>query len=104
VPQALAELSRVARKAVVVSVPHFGPRTQFFLKLPFLPELKWACKIPWRRPHTFNGQHYWELGKKGYTARAFRDLLGKYGKVVQDFVPFENQYHHFYVIIPQQTQ
>jgi len=98
VPRALAELARVAKKAVVLSVPHFGPRTQFFLKLPFVPEIKVAVKVPFPRTHIFNGEHYWELGAKGYTARAFRTLLSEYGTVIRDHVPFENQYHHFYVI------
>ncbi|MBP9760293.1 MAG: methyltransferase domain-containing protein [Candidatus Pacebacteria bacterium] len=98
VPSAVRELTRVAKKAVVISVPHFGPRTQFFLKLPFLPEMRCALKIPWPRSHKFNGEHYWELGKKGYTAKAFRELLARYGTVTRDFVPFENQYHHFYTL------
>lgn len=98
VPKALSELSRVAKKAVVLSVPHFGPRFQLFLKLPFIPEVRLAVKVPWRRQHTFTGEHYWELGKKNYSAKSFRLLLEEYGTVEQDYVPFENQYHHFYVI------
>lgn len=98
VPKALSELNRVASKGVVISVPHFGPRTQFFLKLPFLPEIKCAIKIPWPQNHTFDGEHYWELGKRGYRARAFRRLLERHGTITHDFIPFENQYHHFYVL------
>lgn len=103
VPSALGELSRVARNAVVISVPHFGPRFQFMMKLPFVPEIRFALKVPWPRKHTFNGEHYWELGKWGYTARAFRKLLGSYGRVTKDFVPFENQYHHFFVVDTKHT-
>lgn len=98
VPKALAELTRVAKRAVVLSVPHFGPRFQFFLKLPFLPEIKLAMKVPWPKRHVFNGQHYWELGKKGYSQKSFSALLSQHGTVARDFVPFEYQYHHFYII------
>jgi len=101
VPTALGELSRVARNAVVLSVPHFGPRLQFMAKVPFLPELRCAVKVPWPRKHTFNGEHYWELGKRGFSPRAFRALLRTFGTVTRDFVPFENQYHHFFVIVPK---
>ncbi len=98
VQKALSELTRVAKKAVIISVPHFGPRTQFFLKLPFLPEIKFALKVPWKREHIFNGEHHWELGKKDFPADNFKKLVRKYGKIVNDFIPFENQFHHFYVI------
>ena len=93
-----AELVRVARRTVVISVPHFGPAIKFLLKLPFLPELKFAIKIPFPRKHTFNGQHYWEIGKRGYPPSRIRKILSRYGRIEREFVPFENQYHHFFIL------
>lgn len=96
--QALVELNRVARYAVVLSLPHFGPPVKFLLKLPFLPEIAVAFKIPFARKHTFNGQHYWEIGKRGYETSKIRNILKKYFTIDKEFIPFENQYHHFYVL------
>ena len=53
--KALTELHRVARNAVVLSLPHFGPPVKFLLKIPFFPEISFAFKIPFARKHTFNG-------------------------------------------------
>src|SRR3989344_6766324 len=96
--KALTELHRVARNAVVLSLPHFGPPVKFLLKIPFLPEISFAFKIPFLRKHTFNGQHYWEIGKRGYSVRVIRDILERYFTIKKEFIPFENQYHHFYIL------
>jgi len=96
--KALAEIHRVARHAVVLSLPHFGPPVKFLLKVPFLPEISFAFKIPFARKHVFNGHHYWEIGKNGYSPRIVRAILQKYFFIKKEFVPFENQYHHFYIL------
>lgn len=95
---AVHELARVARKYALVSLPHFGPPVKFSLKLPLLPEIRFAKKVPVPRPHQFNGQHYWEIGKRGYPVARIRAVLARYGTIEREFVPFENQYHHFFVL------
>ena len=96
--KALTELARVARTHVAISIPHFGPMFSFSLKLPFLPQIRLAFKIPFPKRHAFNGQHYWELGKRGYTASLIRQKLSAHGDIVRDFIPFGNPYHHFFVV------
>ncbi|HVM73366.1 MAG TPA: class I SAM-dependent methyltransferase [Candidatus Paceibacterota bacterium] len=96
--KSLSELARVARTHVLISVPHFGPPVKFCLKMPFIPEITFAFKIPFPRTHVFNGQHYWEIGKKGYPLSRVLTVMRKYGTVTKHFVPLENQYHHFFVI------
>lgn len=95
---ALSELCRVARTHVVISVPHFGPMFSFSLKIPFIPQIRVAVKIPFPKKHIFNGQHYWELGKRGYSVSLVRNKLSTYGTLVRDFVPFGSPYHHFFVL------
>jgi|SRR3989344_1906584 len=96
--KALSELCRVARTYAAISIPHFGPMLSFSLKIPFLPQIRCAFKIPFPRRHVFNGEHYWELGKGGFSPALIRQKLSVYGEVVRDFVPFGNPYHHFFVI------
>lgn len=96
--RALGELCRVARTHVVISVPHFGPMLSFSLKVPFLPQMRVALKIPFPQTHIYNGQHYWEIGKRGYPARKVRGMVRNRGEVIRDFVPFGNPYHHFFVL------
>lgn len=96
--KSLAELARVSRRATVLSLPHFGPPVKFLLKMPFLPELSFALKVPFARKNVFNGQHYWEIGKRGYSQNKIKSILQKYFVIEKEFVPFENQYHHFYIL------
>lgn len=95
---AVAQMCRVAKKYVVISVPHFGPMLAFSLKIPFVPLIRFAFKIPYPKAHRFNGQHYWEIGKKGYPLSLVRQKFQAHGELVEDFVPFGAFYHHFFVI------
>jgi ubiquinone/menaquinone biosynthesis C-methylase UbiE len=94
----IIELGRVSRKNVVLSLPHFGPAVLFLLKVPFLKVVKFSFKIFLPKEHKFNGEHYWEIGKKGYSTSLVRKVILKYFKIIDEFVPFENQYHHFFIL------
>lgn len=95
---ALKEIKRVSKGRVVISLPHFGPPIKFLMKVPFLKQIQFAVKIPYHPVHTFNGQHYWEIGKKGYPIGKIRAIFKKHFTLLNDFVPFENQYHHFFIL------
>ncbi len=94
----LEEIRRVSSKYVIISLPHFGPPIRFCFKMPFLTEIKFALKLPWPQKHVFNGQHYWEIGKIGFGRIKIRKELKKHFLILKEFVPFENQYHRFYVL------
>lgn len=96
---ALVELRRVARRYVLLSLPD---KTRF-LRL----DLDWdfdrrsvhrVIDVPRMRPneHSFDGQHYWEIGKKGYSAKRILAEVEKAGlEVERDFRVQENPYHRF---------
>ncbi len=96
--RALAELARVSRRAVLLSLPHYGPSIRLECKIPFIPRIRFAWKVPHPIEYTFNGQHYWEIGKREYPVSRIRASLARIGELTNEFMPFENQYHHFFVI------
>jgi ubiquinone/menaquinone biosynthesis C-methylase UbiE len=96
--QSVSEMMRVAKSHVLISVPHFGPSIELWFKIPFLSRFKWAAKIPYHPAHDFNGEHYWEVGKKGTELPVVLEALKKHGRLIKHFVPFENQYHHFFIL------
>lgn len=94
---ALREIGRVAEKFVVLSLPHFGPPVKISFKIPFSKEIKLAFKTPFPLEHEVN-EHYWEIGKKGYPCSRIGHLIKKHFNIKKEFIPFENQYHHFYIL------
>ncbi|MBU0580165.1 MAG: methyltransferase domain-containing protein [Candidatus Margulisbacteria bacterium] len=96
--QCLFELKRATKKYVVLSLPHFGPPVKLSFKIPLIKEIKLAFKIPFLIKHKFNKEHYWEIGKRGYSTLKIRKIIKRYFKIQREFVPFENQYHHFYIL------
>ncbi len=97
--QALSEIKRVVKNGVIISLPHFGPAIQFLFKLPLFPEIKFIIKLPYPKVHKFKGEHYWEIGKKGYSLKKIKKEIMKLGLAIKkDYVVFENPLHHFFVL------
>ncbi|MDP3003902.1 MAG: class I SAM-dependent methyltransferase [Candidatus Azambacteria bacterium] len=97
--RALSEIKRVAKSGAVISLPHFGPSIRFLLKIPFLPELRFILKLPYPIKHQFKGEHYWEIGKRGYPTRKIKKDIINSGLIIEkDFIVFENPLHHFFIL------
>ena len=107
VPNALVELARVTAKQVVLSVPDVSPYFQLKYDLPLLGQwygLRSLHFWPWSKPHIYNGEHYWELGKKGYTLRCFITALRSAGLVPYSWQrALGNPYHRFFVATKDQS-
>jgi SAM-dependent methyltransferase len=98
--KSLQEMKRVAKQYVLISLPHWGRHFSLEIRLPFWKKIRWQHKInSWPIKHQFNGQHYWEIGKKDYPLERIKNSIRNTGlEIVNDYVPFEMPYHHFFVL------
>lgn len=99
-PIALGELRRVVTKGAVISVPTPGSSFFFSIKIPLLKKITFFAKIPhfWKE-HTFDGQHYWELGTKGRPIAWFISNVEAAGfKVAMTRVYPDAPYHRFFLL------
>lgn len=80
VGKALREIARVSRVHAIISLPRPGYIFSCIFKLPLFPQIELFFKVPffWKE-HVFNGEHYWELGKKGYPVGRFLQLAQEAG-------------------------
>jgi SAM-dependent methyltransferase len=101
---ALCELFRTAKKGVIISLPN--DESVFSIQI---PKLCWKKMIrrPFRSPrtHQFDGQHYWEINKKGFELPKIKKRIekaaGEFGFILEkDFRVWENPYHHFFIMTP----
>jgi hypothetical protein len=58
----------------------------------FLPQI--------RKPiHSFDGEHYWEIGKAGYPLKRIISDIERQGmEIIKTYRVFESPYHRFFVL------
>jgi SAM-dependent methyltransferase len=101
VPDALMELARVARAGVILSLPDRAKALRVFAKIPPIPQIRIMVDLRWLpgRRHVFEGEHYWELNRRGYPLGAFVRMVEKCGlRILRTYRPFEHPYHRFFVL------
>ncbi|HVZ10827.1 MAG TPA: methyltransferase domain-containing protein [Candidatus Paceibacterota bacterium] len=98
-PKALAEIRRVAKKDVLISLPHWGWTFYATFKMPLFRKFSVLWKFPWAKRHVFDGDHYWEIGKKGYSLGKIKKTIEQAGfKIQRDFIRSGSPFHHFFVL------
>jgi hypothetical protein len=89
---AIAEIARVGKHAVIY-LPYHGR----FFSLRFQAAVRgcdrsWIINLfnPWKRPDPLRpvymqGQHFWEIGVRGYSRRAIRQKLARHFEVLKEY-------------------
>jgi SAM-dependent methyltransferase len=98
--KALGEIRRVTKKFAVISLPHAGFIFSFGFKFPGIERKDAILKLPffWKK-HEFNGEHYWELGKRGYAVRSIKQKIREAGfKILRSFLPADDPAHYFFLL------
>lgn len=98
---ALEELARVASKHVVISLPDSRRTFRYLAHIPRLGERRIVLPRPQLNSpvHHFDGEHYWEINKRGYEQEQVISAMLRSGhlELVRTFRPFENPYHRFFI-------
>lgn len=100
-PRALAEIRRVSRKSVVLSLPDHSAVYRLDIELPLLGEIRRLVPHPFPRPapHVFDGTHYWVIGKAQYPlSRIEADIKDVGFKIGRTYRVFEFYGHRFFVL------
>jgi ubiquinone/menaquinone biosynthesis C-methylase UbiE len=105
VDKALKEIARVSSKNAVISIPYSSASFEFMLTFPLIRNLlkKPFIGLFFRIPYfflgmKFEGEHYWEIGRKGYPIRKVRVALRKHFKILEERRPPMNPYHQFFLL------
>ena len=98
--QAFAEMVRVCRRNVVISLPDVELTWRFRLfATPFIvPRLNQK-----HLEHEFNGEHYWEINKKGYSLAKVVDDFSKFSRLIKTYRVYQNPHHRFFAFEQQDT-
>ncbi|MDR2490120.1 MAG: class I SAM-dependent methyltransferase [Spirochaetaceae bacterium] len=99
--RALSELLRVAKKAVIISLP--DAERVLSLHIPKICHRIFKWPLARKRIHTFDGEHYWEINKKGYGCneiiKKIKCICKKHNYMLKkEYRVPENPYHHFFVL------
>ena len=101
VSRALSEISRVSKQYLVLSIPDRNRVYRLFLHVPKIGIIKKLLPLPRiKKPiHTFDGEHYWEIGKAGYPLkRIIGDIKNNGLEMLKTYRVFEMPYHRFFVL------
>ncbi|MCK4330051.1 methyltransferase domain-containing protein [candidate division WOR-3 bacterium] len=100
---ALFELSRVSKKWMIISLPDqsrcVGLKI-YFKNIP-IRSLQKIINIPAVFPakHIFDGEHYWEIGKRGYSLKKIEAIFPELNlKLIKTFRVFEKPSHRFFIL------
>jgi len=105
--KALEELHRVTKKYIVISIPYSAISFEFLFifRLPLLSKILEKSfidiffRIPYFSQNTrFNGEHYLQMGRKGYLIGKVRKILKKRFKIIKEVRCLLKSYYHFFVL------
>ena len=95
----LREMGRVSRGHIALSLPDKERTFRLSSSFSKLWSFGWTIQVPrlFAPKHRFDGEHHWEIGKRGYRQRAILEAIGRAGLEVRSHwrVP-EHPSHHFF--------
>lgn len=100
-PKMLNQFLKVARSHVILSLPDVTTVYRLYVELPRTKPIKKMITHPFHRPpiHKYEGQHYWEIGKRNYPlTRIMHDIKQAGLNIQKSYRIFEFPYHRFFIL------
>ncbi|MBI5666027.1 MAG: methyltransferase domain-containing protein [Nitrospirae bacterium] len=94
---ALGELSRVAKKRVVISLPHKRKHLKLSFHLPFIGEKTLIVKHPLTLKYCTSKNHCWEI-TRGVSRKQVVHEINKFFDIEQEFLNELNCNHRFFIL------
>lgn len=94
---AFAEMARVTRRHLVISLPDARLTWRYVIHVPGIPTFEFLIPKPQLSmpPNNFNGEHYWEINKHGYPLKRVISDLAAIIPLIDTYRVPENPYHRF---------
>ncbi|MBU1674093.1 class I SAM-dependent methyltransferase [Patescibacteria group bacterium] len=101
--KSLQELHRVSKKNVIISIPYSTIDMAVFIKPHLNRKMHKVFNHTFRIPlffkeHKFDGEHHWEMGRKGYSKKKIKNSLNQYFNITKETSPWIMPYHYFFVL------
>lgn len=99
--KAISEMCRVSKKNVIISLPDCNRFYKIECVLPKIGKKRLSLELPYKNPriHNFDGEHYWEIGKKGFPLRRIIQEIQRIGlEIERTYRAFEIPYHRFFIL------
>lgn len=96
--QAFREMGRIAIKNLVLSLPDSKQKYEYSFDIPKVGKRTIRIPKPGIKEHVFDGEHYWEINKKGFPLKKILNDFSqqKFSLTYTYRVP-EMPYHRFFV-------
>ncbi len=98
---ALSEIYRVTNNYAIISIPDVTRAYRLDIQIPKIGEITKLIVLPKRKKiiHKFDGEHYWEIGKKNYPLNKIINDINLSGfTVLKTYRIFEFTYHRFFIL------
>jgi ubiquinone/menaquinone biosynthesis C-methylase UbiE len=96
-PEALRMLYNVARRRVIISLPHRRKHIKIAIDTPFIEDRIWILKNPFTKKTCTSRQHHWEIGR-GVSRNQVLFHLNKLFYVEKEFFNEINCEHRFFIL------
>jgi len=100
--EAFREMARVAERSVILSLPNAAKRFPVSIHIPRFGFFRFSIPKPRIKApkHEFDGEHYWEIGKEGYSEK---EVISRFCSIegvqlIRNYRVPENPYHHMFIL------